>query len=100
MKETTGASIVSTSQERKSNKLTNKRRQKDPELSDDSTITSTNLVPSFVAYREARLKAGCALPCNKTICISYKKRTEYFFRTNLLDRQAVACTMSKKLETN
>jgi hypothetical protein len=62
--------------------------------------TSTDLVPSFVAYREARLKTKCALPCDKTICISYKKRTEYFFRTNLLDRQAVACAMSKKLETN
>lgn len=62
--------------------------------------TSTDLVPSFVAYREARLKTECALPCDKTLCINYEKRTEYFFRSNLLDRQAVACAMSKRLETN
>jgi len=36
--------------------------------------TSTNLVPSFVAYREARLKAGCALPCDKTTSVTKKDR--------------------------
>ena len=46
------------------------------------------------------LKTECALPCNKTICINYEKQTEYFFWSNLLDRQAVAFAMSKKLVTN
>jgi len=62
--------------------------------------TSTDLVPSFMAYREARLKTECALPCDKILSINYEKRTEYFFRSNLLDRQAVACAMSKRLENN
>jgi hypothetical protein len=57
-------------------------------------LTETDIKPCMLTEKQD-LKTECALPCNKTICINYEKQTEYFFWSNLLDRQAVACAMSK-----